>query len=237
MIELIKYSFFPQDVLAFTTTRALARDKQRLSALISIDESRIVMPHQVHSDHILQITPDFLSLSLEEQKEQLEGVDALYTALKGVCIGVSTADCVPILLYDREEKIIASVHAGWRGTVKRVVQKTLARMATLGSRAENILAVIGPSISCKHYEVGDEVYDAFRSAGFPMEKIAERCGKWHINLSRCNALQLVDSGVKAENIYCDGRCTYASADLLFSARREQTSEKKCGRNFNALLQV
>ncbi len=236
MSELILYPSLPHEVLAFTTTRSLGRDRRRIASTIGIDESRIVMPHQVHSDDILQITPDFFSLSREQQAERLEGVDALFTDVRKVCIGVSTADCVPIMLYDAKAKVVASVHSGWRGTVKRIVQTTLARMAdACHSHAGDVHAVIGPSISCDCYEVGEEVYDAFGAAGFPMDVIAKRHEKWHLDLSRCIELQLRECGVKEDNIYVEPLCTFLCGGLFFSARREQTGPNKCGRNFNAIL--
>ncbi len=233
MREQIGYSFFPPPVVAFTTTRAVARDRQRLSALTGIAEQRVIMPHQVHGDRLLHITPTFLALPPAVQAEQLEGVDAVCTTLRGVCIGVSTADCVPVLLYDSHTQTIAAVHAGWRGTAQRLVQKVITSI-TAGD-ATHLRAVIGPSISCAHYEVGQEVYDTFLAAGFPMADIAVRGAQWHIDLARSNAYQLIESGVQAENIYLSPLCTYANPTLLFSARREQRGTTKCGRNFNAIL--
>ncbi len=227
---------FPKEVFAFTTKRSLARNFQRISSIVGIDESHIFMPHQVHSDHIFQVTSAFLSFPKEKQKALLEGYDAIFTDLRGVCIGVSTADCVPILLYDNGAKAIAAVHSGWRGTVNRILEKTISCMAkTLNSSPENIVAVVAPHISQEHYEVGDEVFDAFLSAGFPMNDIAKKQGKWHIDLGKCNVIELLECGVKEENIYQEPLCSYSEPDILFSARREQVGQEKCGRNFNAIF--
>jgi YfiH family protein len=151
---------------------------------------------------------------------ELQDVDAVVTDLKGYCLCVSTADCVPVLLYDKEKKVIAAVHAGWRGTVGRIVEKTLELMkAEYGTKGEDIVACIGPSISLEAFEVGDEVYAAFVEAGFDMSRIARRYEKWHLDLWEANRLQLLSQDVKEENIEVAGICTYNHCDDFFSARR------------------
>jgi YfiH family protein len=142
------------------------------------------------------------------------------TNLRGVCIGVSTADCIPILLYDSEHHAACAVHAGWRGTVARIAEKAVAAMRnTFASQPEKMCAVIGPGISLQNFEVGDEVYDIFMKQGFSMEKIAERFQKWHIDLPLCNSLQLQSCGIAEERIQMSGICTYDSCHDYFSARR------------------
>ncbi len=88
-----------------------------------------------------------------------------------------------------------------------------------GTEASDCKAIIGPGISFKNFEVGDEVYDDFSSKGFDMSRISERKGKWHIDLFECNRLTLLDCGLKDENIYVSGICTYDESDDFFSARK------------------
>ena len=148
-------------------------------------------------------------------------MDALITDRKGECLCISTADCVPVLCYDRKRKAIAAIHAGWKGTVARIVSKTLEAMAAeYGTQGEDIMACIGPSISLSAFEVGDEVYDKFRNEGFDMEQIAVRQDKWHIDLWKANRMQLEDFGVKPENIQTAGICTWTDNQDFFSARRQ-----------------
>ena len=162
-------------------------------------------------------------IAREGLKDQVElaGKFCMGTCEKGVCIGVSTADCIPILLYDRKKGVVGAVHAGWRGTARRIAEKAVGRMKDeFGSRAEDIRAVVGPGISLESFEVGDEVYDEFGREGFPMEEIARRYGeKWHIDLWKANTLQLEGEGVRSENIEVAGICTYKNYDRFFSARR------------------
>lgn len=195
---------------------AIAQNKLLLADRLDIPVSHIIMPHQVHETRTLLVDEDYLSLDADD----LEGYDALITQVKGVCIGVSTADCTPILLYDAHRHACAAVHAGWRGTVKRIVEHCIREMGmAFGTEPQDLHAVIGPCISLRNFEVGDEVYDAFREAGFPMGRIARRYTKWHIDLPECNRLQMIGLGLREENIQLSGICTYDSCDHYFSARR------------------
>lgn len=241
-MELLSYPT-PPEVRAFTTTREggvstghygtmnishycgdlpehVTENRRRLAEELGIAPERLIVPRQVHDDIVRPVGDDYFALPAEERAAYLEGVDAVMTDLRGVCLGVSTADCVPVLLYDTARGVVAAAHAGWRGTVKRIVEKTVRAMeATYGSAPADLHAVIGPSISPDAFEVGDEVYDAFSAAGFPMNEIAQRRRKWHIDLWAANYLQLEALGLPAEHIAVSGICTYSNPDTYFSARR------------------
>lgn len=193
---------------------------QLLAEELGIDSKSIILPHQVHKTHCQIITPEFLTLDDDERKNCLEATDALITNVKGICIGVSTADCIPVLLYDESHQATAAIHAGWRGTVARIVKKAVLNMEKeFGTKPQNIKAVIGPGISLQNFEVGEEVYSQFAEAGFHMEKIARKYEKWHIDLPLTNKIILTDCGVSPENITLSGICTYSHVDDFFSARR------------------
>ena len=195
-------------------------NRETLCHLLGISDEHLLMPHQVHLTKIIQIDEPFLSLNASERQEALESVDAIMTNLSGVCIGVSTADCIPVLLYDKEKHAVCAIHAGWRGTVKRIVMKAVETMTiTYGTHPEQLTAQIGPGISLDSFEVGDEVYEAFVKEGFEMSAISRREEKWHINLPECNRLQLIASGLAPHNIKVSTVCTYKQADDYFSARR------------------
>jgi len=199
---------------------AIAENRSLLCKLLGISEDRLVMPHQVHGTGVTQIGRTFFLLSEEIRQTALEGIDALMTNLPGVCIGVSTADCIPIIIYDPEHHAAGVVHSGWRGTVANITEAAIASMkSAYHSRAEVMQAVIGPGISQRNFEVGDEVYDAFASAGYPMDAIAVREEKWHIDLPKCCRLQLEATGVPSANIRMTDICTYDQADDYFSARK------------------
>ena len=190
----------------------IAANKVALCGLLGIDSNRLVMPHQVHDCVVRRIDGP--------QQGVIEGVDAVMTDVPQLCIGVSTADCIPVLLYDSTHRAISAVHAGWRGTVLRIVQKAVEAMRdTYGTAPADLQAVIGPGISLDSFEVGDEVYDQFLSAGFDMQPISRREAKWHIDLPMCNRLQLMEAGVPADHIQMTNICTYQQYDRYFSARR------------------
>lgn len=241
---MLNYFDFPDNVVAFCTTRhggcsvgnygsfninpycgdsaeAVAANKKELCGLLGVDEERLVLPHQTHQTQVRQIAEDFFSLSDATRTMLLEGVDALMTNVKGICIGVSTADCIPIIIYDAEHEASCVVHAGWRGTVARIVEKALQAMAlAYGTSADALKVCIGPGISLDKFEVGDEVYRQFAEEAFPMQSIARRIGeKWHVDLWECNRLQLLGHGVLSENIFVSGICTYTQHSDYFSARR------------------
>ena len=113
---------------------------------MGIDLDHLIMPRQTHSTTVRVINQNFMDASIEAQDDMLEGVDALVCNVPGVCIGVNTADCVPIAFADTCNRIIAIAHAGWRGTVGRIAQKTIETMTELGSKPGDISAAMGVSI-------------------------------------------------------------------------------------------
>jgi YfiH family protein len=211
----------------------ISENRKALADYLEISPNRIVMPHQVHGTEARIIAEEFFSLPAETQRLIVEGVDTLMTDNLNICIGVSTADCIPILLYDKKNKAVAAVHAGWRGTVARVVKKSISAMNTYyGTEPENLCAIVGPGISREHFEVGDEVYEEFKKADFNMDAIASFAGKWHIDLPLCNYSELINSGVNSNKILMTGICTYACSSDYFSARR---LGQESGRVFSGIM--
>ena len=190
----------------------IAANKVALCGLLGIDCNRLVMPHQVHDCVVRRIDGP--------QQGVIEGVDAVMTDVPQLCIGVSTADCIPVLLYDSTHRAISAVHAGWRGTILRIVQKAVEAMHdAYGTVSAELHVVIGPGISLDSFEVGDEVYEQFHAAGFDMQPISRHDAKWHIDLPMCNRLQLMEAGIPANHIQMTNICTYQQYERYFSARR------------------
>lgn|SRR5574344_76411 len=199
---------------------SINKNRLALCSELGISCDNLIMPHQNHGTTIRKVDRLFLGLTYEERKAELENVDGVMTDVDNVCVAVSTADCIPILLYDTENRVCCAVHAGWRGTVKRITEKAVGRMtAEYGTRPETLLACIGPGISLENFEVGDEVWQEFSDAGFAMDEISRHYVKWHIDLWECNRRQLVNAGVNPHNIQVAGICTFSHADEFFSARR------------------
>jgi YfiH family protein len=242
-IPVLKYYDMGMGVTAFSSTRSggcslgnyasfninrycgddeehIRQNCEALCRLLNITDDRLIMPHQTHEARVACIDETFTALPPAERLAALEGTDALMTNLQGVCIGVSTADCIPVLLHDPQQGAVAAIHAGWRGTVARIVEKAVRTMTDVyASHPENIIAQIGPGISLDSFEVGQEVYNQFQAAGFNMEEISKKYSKWHIDLPVCNRQQLLSMGIKENHIFDCAICTYQHCDTYFSARR------------------
>lgn len=219
---MLNYTFAPE-ILAFSA----GRDEQL--------PVPVLQAHQTHTDRVAVINSESIT------REDLYGIDALITAIPDLAIGVRTADCIPILLYDPKSRAIAAIHSGWRGTILKISQKTIAAMSeSYGTSAVNLHSVIGPGIGPDNFQVGEEVVSEFRNAGFPMERILSHRGDripktmkggFHIDLWEANRFLLEQAGVTSNNINLSGICTYASPEW-YSARREGPI---CGRNINAIM--
>ena len=243
---IIRYSSLPADVTAFSTTRhggcsrgnyaslnctpytgddadCVRRNREVLCKALPRCPRELVIPFQTHGTASLVIDDAYLQAPEAERQALLQGIDALLTREPDICLCISTADCIPILLYDKQHRAVAAIHAGWRGTVNRIVLRTLEHMHALyGTDGEAVTAVIGPGISLPAFEVGEEVYEAFHEQGFPMEYISEwnpATHKHHIDLWAANRLQLQDFGVPPEQVETAGICTYSQYEDFFSARR------------------
>lgn len=214
------YGEFNVNLYCGDEPEAIAKNRRLLCKELAVAEDHLVMPHQVHDTGVSQIGKTFFLLSEDIRKQVLEGIDALITNIKHTCIGVSTADCIPIIIYDPEHHAAGVVHSGWRGTVANITGRVVTSMQmAYQSKPELLKAVIGPGISLKNFEVGDEVYEAFADAGYPMEQISQKQEKWHIDLFACCRLQLEATGIKTENIGESGICTYDNVEDFFSARK------------------
>lgn len=220
----------------------VARNREVLAATLGVAVDHIVIPHQIHETHCRAIGTRYLESDGQSRRQLLEGVDAVMTSQRGVCVGVSTADCIPLLLLDTRRKAVAAVHAGWRGTRKRIVETVVRAMRdTFGTEPASLRCVIGPGISMESFEVGQEVYDAFAQGGFDMGGIAKRMPrmhaddpqpeKWHIDLKQCNRNQLLAAGVPASGI-TDCAIDTLTDSRFFSARRQGIAS---GRIFTAIL--
>lgn len=222
--DLLQYSLGP-GVEAFTTRRDAGLPYP------------VIQGHQVHGSKVAVIRRPGMT------REELEGFDAFVTDLPGVAIGVRTADCVPILLYDPVHRAVAAVHSGWKGTVLRIAENTVNRMRDLyGTRPADLRAVIGPAIGPDSFQVGEEVAEKFRDAGFPMDRVwtfqgpgdgRPMSGGHHIDLFLANRWILEACGIPPESIRVHAIDTYLDSSF-FSARREGI---QCGRNINAIRMI
>ena len=181
---------------------------------------------QVHGDDV-RVVANEADVETSEEK-----FDALVSDLPDILVGVKTADCVPILIGDPETSAFAAVHAGWRGSSKSIVKKAVERMSeTYGSDPANLVCAIGPAATCERYEIGREVIEAFETNFSTSGKYLTPTREGHalINLHLANKDQLLDSGVRPENIFTAPFCTMERTDLFFSYRVEKKLYGKTGR--------
>jgi YfiH family protein len=194
----------------------VSKNRNKLAEAFDVSPDKLIFPVQTHSSHVKIVTKD-------TKPEELEDTDAIITAEKGILISVMSADCVPILLYDTKTKVVAAIHAGWRGTMAWIVKKTIQKMeAEYNSDTNNFIACIGPSISEEVYEVGEEVITAVEKVYGTKTGIIskEQNGKGFCNLWEANRIQLIKSGVKDENIEVAGLCTFKHSDIFYSYRKD-----------------
>lgn len=189
-----------------------------IAKALGIDYKKLVLPKQMHEDNIYTVHKNDCGNGIV-RPNAFKSADGFVIPECGVPAAVSYADCVPVLFLDKRQRIAAAVHSGWRGTVKRIAQKAVIKMKNeFGSKAEDILVAIGPSIQECHFEVGDEVAEIF--LGEFGNETAVRYGKnYHVNMQRAIVLQLTEEGIPSKNIDNCGICTYCNSDLLFSHRK------------------
>lgn len=179
---------------------------------LGLKPHNIVFQKQTHSDIIRYI----------EKPAPAEESDAMITDKYNIGLAVGVADCTPIFIYDRQRKIIAGVHSGWRGTEKKILLKTLFRLqGKFNSKKDDLVVYIGPSICREHYEVGPEVADLFDEK-FRIKKDE----KYLLDVAAVNYQILIDYGLKKEQVEVSGLCTYGEKEILHSYRRDG---KKSGR--------
>jgi YfiH family protein len=180
----------------------------------------LVTVTQVHGNDLLVIdspNPDYTHfLKLE--------CDGLITNQPGLMIGVCVADCIPILLLDPVNKVVATLHAGWKGTAGEIGRKGVEALINMfDSNPEDILAALGPGIGSCCYEVDGIVREAFKKNGADWDLFAKEKapGKWKLDLAAANCSQLLAAGVPKANIETTPLCVSCEHDLFFSYRREE----------------
>lgn len=185
---------------------------------LGMDKNRLVLSKQVHEDNIHTVTENDIGNGITYENK-FTSVDALITDKKGIPIVTLFADCVPLFFLDKKQRVIALAHSGWRGTVQRIGQKTVEKMKhDYASRAEDIIAAIGPSIQECHFEVSDDVAEFFINE-FGCDTAVKYGDRYHVNMQLAIKKQLIESGLAPDSIDDSGICTYCNSDMLFSHRK------------------
>jgi len=206
-----------------------------LSRAMGMDLDKVVYVDQVHGDSVLKLD----AVNHPAGGGPLGQGDGIITNEKGVPLMLLVADCLPVLFYDPTHQAVGLAHAGWRGTVSHVAAKTLLAMGeAYGSRPEEVRAVLGPCIGACCYEVGTDVFREF-SEVFPWSgEVFHKTsvGHWKLDLAEANARQLLEIGLKEENLIRSGLCTIRHNDLFYSHRAEAQELVPTGR-FGAFIML
>jgi YfiH family protein len=189
------------------TTREISKEE----VLKKFADSGLILftTNQIHSSKVIKV---------DRRSVSEETADGLLTNEEELFIGVKTADCLPIILIDRDNRAVGAIHAGWRGTFKGVAMEGIKRMEEIfGSNPHDLIAILGPSISVCCYEIGEDVKEVLENSF--LESILERERKFYFDLRKANKVLLQKGGIKERNIYEISLCTMCNRELFFSHRR------------------
>ena len=217
----------------FSFTRGDDRDDvlenyRRMAVALGVDRERMVLTWQTHTTNVRRVTEEDEGKGIVRDRDYRD-VDGLITDIPGITLVTFFADCVPLYFLDPVHKAIGLSHSGWRGTVKRMGQVTVDAMKeAFGTRPEDIIACIGPSICGDCYEVGEEVADefadAFHEKYHDVILLKKQNGKYQLDLWKANEIVLKEAGIKGDYLAVTNICTYCNPQLLFSNRR--TAERR-----------
>lgn len=187
---------------------------------VGIETSHLVLSHQTHTNNVLCVTKDDCGTGIT--KPSFSDIDGLITAESGVALVTQFADCTPLLFCDPVKRVIATSHAGWKGTVKLIGKVTIEKMVSVyGCNPKDIVAGIGPCIGKCCYEVDEPVYNEIIKIPFlELDKIIfpKGNGKYMLDLVETNRQILINSGINPENIDVSDICTCCNSDTLHSHR-------------------
>jgi hypothetical protein len=207
----------------------VAENRARMAAALGVPPQNFLTAFQIHS-------PDVVTVEQPWTEDARPRADALVTRVAGIAIGVSTADCGPLLFADAQARVIGAAHAGWRGAFTGVIEATIAAMERCGAVRANIVAAAGPMIRQSSYEVGPEFVTRFTAGSADNARFflpSVKSGHALFDLAGYSAARLADAGIRhREDI---GRCTYADAETFYSYRRSvHRNEADYGRHVNAI---
>ncbi|WP_322895225.1 MULTISPECIES: peptidoglycan editing factor PgeF [unclassified Yoonia] len=188
----------------------VAINRERAADALALAPHQLIGVHQVHSADVVTVT---------DATPVLQKADALVTRSKGIGLSILTADCQPVLFCDQTAGVIGAAHAGWKGALTGVLEQTMRAMEKLGAARRNIVAVIGPSISQRNYEVGADFRDRFLAVdpGYDRFFAAGQQSRFQFDLPGFGLMRLRSFGVG--QAHWTGHCTYADPGRFFSYRR------------------
>ncbi|WP_144755744.1 MULTISPECIES: peptidoglycan editing factor PgeF [Bartonella] len=206
----------------------IAQNCLLIADYFNVEVQNLIIVNQIHSSEVVVAKQAFT--------DEVPKADALVTTTPGLVIGILTADCGPVLLADPQAGVIAAAHAGWKGSLKGIIEKTITVMEGQGAKRQSITAVLGPCIGPCHYEVTDEFYHQFIDCESKFQKYflkTDKANHFHFNLWAFILNQLKEAGVSAS---CVELCTYQDEQRFFSYRRATLrNEPDDERQFSAIM--
>ncbi len=201
---------------------AVLENHRRFAKVLGYDENKLVFSNQVHLTKFHKVTKEDCGKGITRESDIIE-IDGLVTNEPGVPLITFYADCVPLFFYDPVKKVIAMAHSGWKGTVERIGAKMVSYMGMeYGSKPENIICAIAPSICQKCYEVSEDVALHFLEVfgdGYGDELLYKKeDGKYQLNLHKACEITLLEAGIQPERLDITDICTCCNSDFLFSHR-------------------
>ena len=197
------------------------RMRELWTRAVGLDPERLVRVRQVHGDAVAVAVVEDGRRGGRPDAGEAPIADALVTDVPGLTLMTLHADCLPILIADRRRHVVATVHAGWRGTLLDIAGATVRRMTSdFGSEPADLVAFVGPGIGVDAFEVGDEVVVAFEQRWLEARSIARRGSRTHLDLKRANAFQLERAGLQRNAIEVSPLCTASDGAILFSHRAQ-----------------
>lgn len=210
--------FFNTSLSVGDKQKNVAENRNEFYNFFKLTEENILMQKQTHSSNI----------TFSDKAGIIPDNDALITNVKKIGLVVSSADCCPVFIYEKKEKVIAAIHSGWRGTQKEIVRKTVEKMKKeLNCNPFEMIVYIGPSINQVNYEVGEEVATLFSE-----KYLKKQNGKIFLDVTGANYDMLIESGISKESIQKSNLCSYEMENLLHSYRRDGN---KSGRAFGLIV--
>lgn len=195
----------------------------RVCSAIGIDYKKLVLSNQVHGDVIRVVAHDDIGKGIMRESD-IKGVDALITNIPGVPLITYYADCVPVFILDPVSKAVGLVHSGWKSTTLKIAVKTIKKMQECyGTKPNDCLVGIGPSIEMKCFEIKEDVALLFKQSFENWEMFMKKRDEEHYTADLWLAikLMLMEIGVQEQNITVSGLCTCCNEDLFFSHRRDK----------------
>ena len=214
----------PEDVLT---------NRKRLTASLETDLKQLVCGNQTHSDNFYKVTKEDIGRGSASLDTAIPNTDAFYTFEPNIILTSFTADCVPVLFYNKKKELVGAVHSGWQGTVKEITTKLFQHLIQVENcNAADFFVFIGPALSQEKFEVDEDVYTKFKDLSYADEFMYfnEETNKYHIDNQLTVKRQCELIGIPSDNISIDHTCTFLSEEG-FSYRED----RKAGRHVSFIM--